>query len=84
MDGVGIVVADAAVQYKSEAFHGEILVFEMALDDFNKYGCDLRGAPPTRPAAAKGPGQDWDHLRLPAAQSGAGARGLRREDRAPA
>ena len=41
VDGVGIVVADAAVQYKSEAFHGEILVFEMAPDDFNKYGCDL-------------------------------------------
>lgn len=41
VDGVGIVVADAAVQYKSEAFHGEVLVFEMAPDDFNKYGCDL-------------------------------------------
>ena len=35
------LVADAAVQYKSEAFHGEVLVFEMAPDDFNKYGCDL-------------------------------------------
>ncbi|WP_374247296.1 acyl-CoA thioesterase [Zoogloea sp.] len=41
VDGVGIVVADAAVQYKSEAFHGEVLVFEMTPDDFNKYGCDL-------------------------------------------
>ena len=41
VDGVGIVVADAAVQYRSEAFHGEVLVFEMAPDDFNKYGCDL-------------------------------------------
>ena len=41
VEGVGIVVADAAVQYKSEAFHGEVLVFEMAADDFNKYGCDL-------------------------------------------
>ena len=41
VEGLGIVVADAAVQYKSEAFHGEVLVFEMAADDFNKYGCDL-------------------------------------------
>lgn len=41
VEGVGIVVADAAVQYKSEAFHGEIMLFEMAADDFNKYGCDL-------------------------------------------
>jgi len=41
IEGVGIVVADAAVQYKSEAFHGEILIVDMAANDFNKYGCDL-------------------------------------------
>lgn len=41
VEGVGIVVADAALQYKSEAFHGETLVFAMAPADFNKYGCDL-------------------------------------------
>lgn len=41
VEGVGIVVADAAVQYRSEAFHGEVLHFEMAASDFNKYGCDL-------------------------------------------
>ena len=34
-------VADAAVQYKSEAFHGEVLVAAMTPVDFNKYGCDL-------------------------------------------
>lgn len=41
VEGVGIVVADAALQYKSEAFHGEVMCFEIAADDFNKYGCDL-------------------------------------------
>lgn len=41
VEGVGIVVADAAVQYKSESFYGEVLVFQMAANDFNKYGCDL-------------------------------------------
>jgi len=41
VEGVGVIVADAAVQYRSEAFHGEILRIEMAADDFNKYGCDL-------------------------------------------
>lgn len=41
VEGVGIVVADAAVQYKSEAFHGETLVFAMTPAEFNKYGCDL-------------------------------------------
>lgn len=41
VEGFGIIVADAAVQYRSEAFHGEVLVFEMTANDFNKYGCDL-------------------------------------------
>ena len=41
VEGVGIVVADVAAQYRSEAFHGETLVVEMAADDFNKFGCDL-------------------------------------------
>lgn len=41
VEGLGIVVADAAVQYKSEAFHGEVLGFELAPAAFNKYGFDL-------------------------------------------
>lgn len=41
VEGVGIVIADAAVQYRSEAFYGDTLVFAMAAADFNKYGCDL-------------------------------------------
>ena len=41
VEGCGIIVADVVVQYKSEAFHGEVLVFDMAANDFNKYGCDL-------------------------------------------
>lgn len=41
VEGVGIVVADVAAQYRSEAFHGETMVIDMTADDFNKYGCDL-------------------------------------------
>jgi len=41
VEGVGIVVADVAAQYRAEAFHGETMVIEMGADDFNKYGCDL-------------------------------------------
>lgn len=41
IEGVGIVVADVAAQYRSEAFHGETLVVEMAADDFAEFGCDL-------------------------------------------
>ncbi len=41
VDGVGIIIADAAVVYKSEAFYGQTLFIEIAVKDLNKYGCDL-------------------------------------------
>ena len=41
VEGVGIIVADVAVQYKSEAFHGELMVVSIVADDFSKKGCDL-------------------------------------------
>jgi len=41
VEGVGIIVADAALQYKSEAFHGETMAVRMAAADFNGKGCDL-------------------------------------------
>lgn len=41
VDGVGIIIADAAVVYRSEAHHGEVMRVRMAATDFNKYGCDL-------------------------------------------
>lgn len=41
VDGLGIIVADAALQYRSEAFHGETMRVEMAADDFHDFGCDL-------------------------------------------
>lgn len=41
VDGVGVIVADAAVQYKSEAFYGETMVLELATRDFHKYGFDV-------------------------------------------
>ncbi len=41
VEGAGIMVADAALQYVSEAHHGEVMTVRMAARDFNKYGCDL-------------------------------------------
>ncbi len=41
VDGLGIIVADAGVQYRSEAFHGEVMVVEMGTADFHEHGCDL-------------------------------------------
>jgi acyl-CoA thioester hydrolase len=39
--GFGIVIADAAVQYRSEAFHGETVLVQMTAGDFTSKGCDL-------------------------------------------
>lgn len=41
VEGAGVIVADAALQYRSEAFHGETLVIEMGATDFSDFGCDL-------------------------------------------
>jgi len=41
VEGVGVIVADVAAQYKSEAFYGEVMRISMTANDFNKYGCDL-------------------------------------------
>ncbi|MBL8393573.1 MAG: thioesterase family protein [Candidatus Accumulibacter sp.] len=41
VEGLGIVIADAAVQYKSEAFHGEVMVVRMTAADFSGKGCNL-------------------------------------------
>lgn len=41
IEGSGLIISDAAIVYKSEAFYGEILNIEVAICDFNKYGCDF-------------------------------------------
>ncbi|WP_300454370.1 thioesterase family protein [Accumulibacter sp.] len=41
VEGRGIIVADAAVQYRSEAFYGEVMVVRMTAADFTEKGCDL-------------------------------------------
>lgn len=39
--GLGLMVTDLAVVYKSEAFVGDELSFHVGVTDFNKYGCDV-------------------------------------------
>jgi YbgC/YbaW family acyl-CoA thioester hydrolase len=41
IEGLGIIVADCAVVYKSEAFFGDVLRIQIACSDFNKYGFDM-------------------------------------------
>ncbi|WP_276373063.1 thioesterase family protein [Chryseolinea sp. H1M3-3] len=38
---IGQVIADAAVQYKSESFLGDELTIKVGVSDFNKYGFDM-------------------------------------------
>ena len=41
VEGVGILVADAALQYRSEAFHGEVMVVRLGATDLGRKGFDL-------------------------------------------
>jgi acyl-CoA thioester hydrolase len=39
--GVGIIMVDTVILYKSESFHGDVLTFEVAVSDVGKVGCDF-------------------------------------------
>ncbi|MDI1246684.1 MAG: thioesterase family protein [Rhodoferax sp.] len=41
VEGVGILVADAALQYRSEAFQGEVLTLRIAATDLGRKGFDM-------------------------------------------
>ena len=39
--GAGIIMFDAAIQYKSQGYHGDILVFDVSVNNFIRNGCDF-------------------------------------------
>jgi acyl-CoA thioester hydrolase len=39
--GVGIIMTDAAVVYRSEAFYGDVLTIEVSVSDVQQIGCDF-------------------------------------------
>ena len=41
VEGNGIIMIDAGVQYKSEGFYGDELLVEIAVNDFTEIGCDF-------------------------------------------
>jgi acyl-CoA thioesterase FadM len=41
VEGSGIIMIDAGVQYKSEGFYGDELLVEVAVNDFSGIGCDF-------------------------------------------
>ena len=38
---LGFIMADVAIEYKAEAFYGDVLTIRLAANDLNKYGFDL-------------------------------------------
>jgi len=41
IEGYGTIMLDAVIQFKSQAFAGDILVAEVAAADFSRIGCDI-------------------------------------------
>ena len=39
--GVGIIMVDTVIIYKSESFHGDVLKFEVAVGNIGRTGCDF-------------------------------------------
>jgi YbgC/YbaW family acyl-CoA thioester hydrolase len=41
VEGVGIMMADSVIIYKSQGYYGDALKIEIALDDISKKSCDF-------------------------------------------
>jgi acyl-CoA thioesterase FadM len=41
VEAAGIIMIDAAIQYKSEGFYGDVLLAEVTVTDFTGIGCDF-------------------------------------------
>ena len=41
IEGLGIIMTDCAIVYKSESFYGDVLEIKIGLKDFFKFGCDI-------------------------------------------
>ena len=41
VDGVGMIMSDAVLIFKAEAFHWDVLVVEVAVANIGRHGCDF-------------------------------------------
>lgn len=41
IDGVGLIMTDAVIVYRSEGFYADVLKIEVAVSDLGKVGCDF-------------------------------------------
>ncbi len=39
--GCGMIMADAAIVFKAQAFHGDVLTIDVAVADWSRCGCDF-------------------------------------------
>src|SRR4030042_4187219 len=39
--GYGIIMADAVIIYKSQAYYGDVLIIKISLADVRKHACDM-------------------------------------------
>ncbi|HCY75023.1 MAG TPA: thioesterase [Ignavibacteriales bacterium] len=39
--GAGIIMFDAALQYKSQGYHGDVLIFDVVVENLLRSGCDF-------------------------------------------
>ena len=41
LDGVGLIMADAGIEFKNELFYGDVVIASVAVADFSKVGFDI-------------------------------------------
>ena len=41
IDGVGLIITDAVIVYKNQAFYGDVLSVSVGVGEFNRRGCDV-------------------------------------------
>lgn len=41
IDGVGVIISDVVIVYKSQAFYGDVLLLQVGVGDFSRHGCDF-------------------------------------------
>ena len=41
IEGLGLIMTDAAIVYKNQGYHGDKLTIKIGIDDFTKFGFDL-------------------------------------------
>ncbi len=41
LEGIGLIISDASIEYKSELFHGEVVFVSVKATDFSKVGFDF-------------------------------------------